>query len=100
MDKNAVINIAMAYKELLKGHFEFEKMYIFGSYANGNNTEDSDIDIALIVNNYEFDFLTTIPKLWNLRSKIDYRIEPIVIDRSNDKAGFYEEILNNGIEIN
>ena len=100
MDKNTVINLAMAYKELLKGHFEFEKMYIFGSYANGNFTENSDIDIALIVNDYEYDFLTTIPKLWNLRSKIDNRIEPIVIDRSNDKSGFYDEILNYGIEIN
>ena len=50
MDKNTVINLAVAYKELLKGHFEFEKMYIFGSYAKGNFSAGSDIDLLLIGN--------------------------------------------------
>jgi len=29
-----------------------DKIYLFGSYARGDNTEDSDIDICVLINNW------------------------------------------------
>jgi len=36
-------------KEILVIEFNPEKIYIFGSYAWGNPTEDSDLDIMIVV---------------------------------------------------
>jgi predicted nucleotidyltransferase len=56
MDESEVINKVSAYKMLLKDHFTIEKMYLFGSYANGTAHDDSDIDVAIVVDHIEGDF--------------------------------------------
>lgn len=99
MDKKEAINKVRQYKILLKDYFQFEKVYLFGSYARGTNTEDSDIDVAVVVSNLTGDFLSIAPLLWRLRRQIDVRIEPVLIDRNHDKSGFLEEIRRTGIEI-
>ena len=35
-------------------------------------------------------------KLFRLRKEIDTRIEPVLLEESNDKSGFLEEILKTG----
>ena len=39
-----------------------KKIYLFGSYANGNPTEDSDIDLCVVINN-RFDRLKASVKI-------------------------------------
>ena len=99
MDKAEVVNKIRRYRILLKNHFDVEKVFLFGSYANETNTVDSDIDVAVVVKNLKGDYFATTPLLWKLRRQIDDRIEPILIERNNDKSGFLEEIEKNGIEI-
>ena len=99
MDKNEALAKVKQYRLLLKEYFTFETMYLFGSYARDNFTEDSDIDVAVIVSNISGDFFSVNPLLWKLRRQIDDRIEPVLIDRNNDRSGFLEEIKRNGIEI-
>ncbi|MFC2087061.1 nucleotidyltransferase domain-containing protein [Bacteroidota bacterium] len=99
MDKKEAIEKVRQYKSLLKEHFQPEKVYLFGSYAKENYHEDSDIDVAVVVNSLEGDFFSTNPLLWKLRRQIDDRIEPILLDSKNNKSGFLEEIQKNGIEI-
>jgi uncharacterized protein len=99
MDKREAINKVKAYKELLKDHFHFENIYIYGSYARGNYREDSDIDVAIIVNHVEGDYFSINPLLWKLRRQIDDRIEPILIEKDFDDAGFFNEIQKYGIKI-
>jgi len=72
---------------------------MFGSYAKDTYRDDSDIDVAIIVKRLEEDFFSTHPLLWKLRRQIDDRIEPVLIERDFDDAGFYEEIQKNGIEV-
>lgn len=55
-------------------------MSLIGSYAKNQSREDSDIDVAIVVNHIEGDFFTTQPLIWKLRRQIDDRIEPILID--------------------
>lgn len=99
MDKNEAINIVRKYKDLLKDNFDFDKIYLYGSYAKNSNKKHSDIDVAIVSSNITDDFFATNPLLWRLRRQIDDRIEPLLIDRNNDPAGFLEEIERSGIEI-
>lgn len=99
MDKNEVIDKVKRYKLLLKDYFNLEAVYIFGSYARDTYNENSDIDVAVVVSNITGDYFSVNPLLWKLRRQIDDRIEPILIDRNNDKSGFLREVERNGIEI-
>ena len=99
MDKGEAINLAKQYKTLLSQHLAFESMYLYGSYAKGGANEDSDIDLAIIVDKIDDDFFAINPLLWKLRRQIDDRIEPIIIDKNNDRSGFLTNIQLSGIEI-
>ena len=99
MDKkeDAVI-IAKRYADLIKEKFQIELMYLFGSYVNGNYREESDIDIAVILKDQDYDFLTYSKELFRLRREIDLRIEPVLLDKE-DNPGFLAEIRRTGIRI-
>jgi predicted nucleotidyltransferase len=99
MDKEEAINRVKEYSILLRKYIPFEKVYLFGSYAKNTNRVDSDIDVAIVVKHIEGDFFAIQPLLWKLRRQIDDRIEPILIEKDNDRGGFLTEIQRNGIEI-
>jgi predicted nucleotidyltransferase len=99
MDKGEALSKVREYKRLLNEHLQFESMYLFGSYANGTNRNDSDIDVAIIVNRVDGDYFSINPLLWKLRRQVDDRIEPILIEKDFDDANFFGEIKMNGIEI-
>lgn len=96
MDKREVVAKLLRYKSLVSSHFDVDKVVLFGSYAKGTQREDSDIDVAIVVNSIEQDFFTYAPLLWKLRREIDDRIEPILIERNKDESGFLQEILASG----
>ncbi len=99
MDQTAVIELLKSFKLLLNDHYNLNSLFLFGSYANGTQREDSDIDVAVVVNEIQGDFLTYAPLLWKLRRQIDIRIEPILFEIDKDPSGFLEDIKNTGIKI-
>jgi len=99
MDKSEVISIVTKYKLLVSKHFDVDSMILFGSYAKENQKEDSDIDVAIVVNSITQDFFSYAPLLWKLRREIDDRIEPILIEKNKDESGFLKEILKTGFVI-
>jgi len=99
MDQREAIDKVKEYKLLLRNYFPLEKVYLFGSYAKDTNRADSDIDVALVVSHIDGDYFSIHPLLWKLRRQIDDRIEPILIERDNDKGDFLSEIQKYGIEI-
>lgn len=99
MDKKEAINKVKQYRLLLKDHFNIEAIYLYGSYARDTFNENSDIDVAIVVNSITGDFFSVNPMLWKLRREIDDRIEPILIESNTDRSGFLEEIKRSGIEI-
>lgn len=99
MDKSEVIKKLKKYKELISDHVALEELILFGSYANGTNREDSDIDVAIIVDKLEGDYFSTRSILWKIRREIDDRIEPLVLERQHDESGFLQEIHKTGIII-
>jgi len=68
----------------------------YGSYANGMANEDSDIDIAVIFNNFQGDWLKTSAALWGLTENISTYIEPILLDNADDPSGFVREVMKTG----
>ena len=97
MDTTEVITKLKIYKKLLSEHISFDKMILFGSYAKGSQKEDSDMDVAIIVDEIKGDFFSTRPLLWKIRREVDDRIEPILFEIKHNESGFIEEIMKNGI---
>ena len=96
-----IIDKVKAYKEEIQDWFPMpiENMYLYGSYAKGLARKDSDIDVAIVVRHFEGNYFDIVPVLWKLTHKVDYRIEPVVVARDTDYAGFIDEIQRTGIEI-
>ena len=99
MDQKKAINIVQQYVELIKQNYKVKQIYLFGSYAKGNAEEDSDIDVAIVLDRIGDDYLAQSTKLFQLRRKIDLRIEPVLLEFNNDISGFLYEIISNGILI-
>ncbi len=101
MDKIAALKIAKEFVDTVRDKFDLQKAILFGSFAKGTNHDDSDIDIALVINNLKDSFGTQV-KLMKLRRKIDLRIEPHPFSTSefNNSNPVVTEILKNGLEIN
>jgi predicted nucleotidyltransferase len=101
-ERNDIIEKVMHYQTLVKQSsfpMPIEAVYLFGSHAKGTANKDSDIDVALVVNHFEGDFFEVIPPIWRLRESIDFRIEPVVIARDTDYAGFLDEIQHTGVQL-
>ena len=91
----------MRYIEEVAKKYEIDAIILFGSYAKGNNTEDSDIDIAIISKDFN-DIYDDMAKLMLLTWDIDARIEPHPIkteDFEEKSNPFIQEIINTGIKV-
>lgn len=99
MGKDEAIKKVRLYKALLKEYFDIDTVYLYGSCVHGSSHQDSDIDVAIVVNNLEGDYFSTVPLAWKIRHKVDNRIEPIIFEKGKDVSGFLSEIIKTGIEI-
>ena len=96
MDKESAISLAKQYSELVSQHMSAKYIVLYGSYAKGTATQDSDIDIAVIVETLDSDYLDEHARLFRLRRSVDFRIEPVLIEYGEDKSGFLREIMDTG----
>ena len=99
VDINILKSVEEYIKEISK-HYSIQEVYLFGSYAKGTNNEDSDIDVAIIINsdNNVFDLMV---ELMMLTKNIDLRIEPHPIKTKDFEEGnpFVQEIIDTGIKV-
>lgn len=80
----------------------FVTAYLFGSFAKNNQKADSDIDIALIIDNLkDSDRFDIQVQLMLLASQFDSRIEPHPLSKQDlvSDNPFVHEIKKTGIEI-
>ena len=100
VDINILKSVKKYIKEISK-HYSIQEVYLFGSYAKGTNHEDSDIDVAIIINsdNNVFDLMV---ELMMLTQNIDLRIEPHPItteDYQKVSNPFVREVVDTGIKV-
>ena len=69
MDKKDAVRIATRFAHAVNEKYKDSKIFLFGSYAKGNYNEDSDIDIAVIINDYS-NLIDMQLELMRLRRKI------------------------------
>jgi len=100
MVKRAALNIAKEYINSLPAELGVRKAYLFGSYAKGNQSDESDIDIAIIIGSVSNIFDIQM-QLLRLRRKLDLRIEPHPIREADFSISnpFADEIMQSGIEL-
>jgi len=96
LDKETVREIAVTYGEEVKKVLNPTAIILFGSYVNGNPHEWSDIDIAVIINDFQGNWLETASLLCRLTRHVSIDIEPHLLDELCDKSGFVEHIIKTG----
>ena len=79
MDKEQAIILARKYKEVVAEKLPLKALYLYGSYSKGTYTEDSDIDIAVVVDYLSDNYFEDTPLLWKLRRKVSNLIEPVLL---------------------
>lgn len=100
MDKTEAIGIAEKYIKEVGSKYAISRALLFGSFAKGNFNNDSDIDVAVVINNIP-DIIDMQIDLMKLRRNIDLRIEPHPFKSSDFEANNPEvsEIIKYGIEL-
>ena len=100
MDRRDAINVAKQYASLIKTNYDCKQLFLFGSYAKGTHHEESDIDIAVILKDFENPMAIQL-ELMRLRRKIDSRIEPHPFREKdfNITSPVVNEILEHGQRI-
>ena len=100
MVNQSIIETAERFVTLIPASLMMKRTSLFGSYAKGEEREESDIDIAIVLGNME-DFFETQMQLMRIRRKIDLRIEPHPISEKdfNEMNPFASEIQRTGIEL-
>jgi uncharacterized protein len=89
-------------KRLLEKGYPVRSVYLFGSFAQGRATPDSDIDIAIICDPFRKTKLDESAEfLWESRN-VDVKIETICLhpqDMENKYSTLVQEIKRHGIPI-
>ncbi len=97
-----IMEIVQKYVDKICENYKIEAIILFGSYAKGTNNENSDIDIAIITDDFENDIFDEELNLMKLRRNIDTRIEPHLIrieDYKNAETPFIKEVIDTGIKV-
>lgn len=99
IDVDVLNNVEKYVREISK-YYNIQEVYLFGSYAKGTNNEDSDIDVAIIINS-DSNIFDLMVELMMLTQNIDLRIEPYPIKVKDFENGnpFVQEVIDTGIKV-
>jgi len=101
MDRINAINISIQYLKRLKdNNIKFSDAWLFGSYAKGLQNDNSDIDLAIILDETEKTFDTEV-KLMIIRRGEETLIEPHAFtkDEFDKNLPIVNQIIKNGEKI-
>ena len=101
MDRNIDFMIT-EYAKQVKEAYNPKEIYLFGSYARGEETKYSDIDIAVVIDPIDInEYMDLAGKLWSIAARFDGEIEPklIIDDGEEDKFSFLYEVKKTGQKI-
>ena len=96
-----ILKIINEYIKEIKKHYNITAIILFGSYAKGTENKDSDIDIAVISDDFD-DIYDCMATLMGMTWDIDARIEPHPIKKKDyDEVSdyFIKEVIDTGIKV-
>ncbi len=96
--------IVLAFYEKIRQLYPIKKMILYGSYARGTATPDSDIDVAVVIDwprKNQWDQIGLA--LWQQAGTVDSRLEPRCVFWSeyqdHEPASILAEICRSGVAI-
>jgi predicted nucleotidyltransferase len=89
MTKNDILEVLTEEKEYLKKAYEIDKIGLFGSYAKGMATENSDIDIYVEFTNKTF---RNIAGLWVYLENLYNKKIDLLYRHKRTKGALFEQI--------
>lgn len=99
---NEIIRAIYRLKERLLPQLAIRQMFLFGSYAKGNFSDYSDIDVCIIADSTRDNFSLMLD-IAPIAVHIDPRIETVVFSSQEyaeeSPAGLLGEIKRSGVEI-
>ena len=79
------------------------KAYLFGSYSTNTASNNSDIDVMIVSDNYDENDDQASGKIWSLTRKLNTKIEPFLIGKKkfndDNSSPMISMIKKHGIEI-
>lgn len=99
MDQETVLSIAKKYASAVREAVDASAIFLYGSCARGTATLDSDIDIAVVMDEIPGDYLSTVAMLWKLTRSVDHAIEPVLLTAEDDASGFLRTVQRTGIAV-
>lgn len=102
MDKNEALRLSRNYLVKVKGNnIKFSEAWLFGSYAKGNQHANSDIDIALVLEDSEDKSFETEVRLMVIRNEEETLIEPHTFTKEEftKTMPIVNQIIRNGERI-
>ena len=96
LDKATVREIAEKFADEVNKVLTPAAIVVFGSYINGNPHMWSDIDIAVIMHDFQGDWLETASLLCKLTRAVSIDIEPHLLDETCDMSGFVAHVKETG----
>lgn len=103
--KNKVVKKEISsFYNLIKGIYPVKKIILYGSYAKGAATKDSDIDVGIIVDLPDsVNKVDITSELFRIARKVDTHIEPLCIlwseYKNHERGSILSEIVRTGVEI-
>ena len=99
MDKDLALTAIQKLIESVRTILDPVMVVLYGSYAKGTQTASIDIDVAVVVDRIRGDYLDMDQEaaLYRFRRDIDNRIEPVLLEKDNDRSGFpLQSIMDSG----
>lgn len=92
--------MAKQYANIVSRHYDVKKVIMFGSYVKGTNRDDSDIDLAIVINS-KGNLFDIQSELMKLRTDDVLFIEPhpFYLPDFSPSNPVVSEILKTGIEV-
>lgn len=96
-----ITKIVNHFVQQVSAEFPIDFVYLFGSYANGNPGDYSDIDIAIVSPKFEGDRFNDIKKLarFIIKSSNDLEVHPFNSKDFTEDNPLANEIINTGIKL-
>ncbi len=100
MDKKDVLNLSKGYITRVRQTLPVRSAWLYGSWVYGVPNEESDIDVAIILDTMGKNILETEKKLQYIRRTSDMLlIEPVIIIPEGDHSGFSDMVMRRGEQI-
>ena len=102
MSQKEVIDILKRFVFLLRSEgIIVNKAFLYGSYLTNTATKDSDIDLLIVTDTDNDDYMAG--KIWSLTKRVNSKIEPYIIGATRfykeDNSPLIELVKRTGLEI-